>query len=206
MVDQNMVLKKSKKYKFIKFFRKNLYLKFYYSSYYFSLSIKDFFTFKYKNKKSQNFDAVLQSSFLQFFRNLLLKNGNVSHADKLLFLFLKELKQYLHYNKVSLFKNYLLYFILITKLIQVAFNIKNVRIGGRVYLVPFLVKFKNQQHNSLNILKNTFFSLDKKSLNFFYKFKDFFNLLDFKSSLNKVIVDFYKSAYDNRAFSHYRWF
>lgn len=204
MQDLNMVQKKLKKtYK--------LYLKYFYKKS-IIFKIQEDVNLIRVNKKQLKTDTVYETFCTFKFINILIKNGKKTIAEKIFYNFLKSLKLLLKKNfKLNSFKftynNLIFIFVALLKNIKIPFNVKNIRIGGRVYLVPFLVKLKQQQTVAIKFLLNNFISKNKNKNKFLFKdIKDIFNIFLLQSSLNKNLNDYYKLAYDNRAFSHYRWF
>jgi len=163
-------------------------------------------------KKQINFDNIYENACSLKFINVLIKKGKKHNAEKIFYNFLISLKlllkkNYKLKNNSFTYNNYLLIFFSLLKYIKIPFNVKNIRIGGRVYLVPFLVRLKQQQTVAIKFLINNFIAKNKNKDKIIFKdIKDIFNLFFLQSSLNKNLNDYYKLAYDNRAFAHYRWF
>jgi ribosomal protein S7 len=183
----------------------NIYLKFFYNKSIKYKIYKDLGILRI-NKKQLKIDSLYKKFFILKFINILTKKGKKNIAENILYNYLLNFKLLLKKNKNIFIKNkinynsYILIFSAVLKYIKIPFNVKNIRIGGRVYMVPFLVKIKQQQTVAIKYLLNNFILKNK------LVFKDILNIFSLQSSLNKNITDYYKIAYDNRAFSHYRWF
>lgn len=187
----------------------NIYLKFFYRKS-LLLKIDDNYAIDRQNKKQLKHDTIFEKYCSLKFINILIQKGKKSIAEKIFFNFLMSLKIFIIKNlknKKLKFKNTFLLFVAILKYLKVPFNVKNIRIGGRVYLIPFLVKVKQQQTVAIKFLLKNFLLKSKNKNKFLFKdIKDVINLFLLQSSLNKNLNDYYKIAYDNRAFAHYRWF
>lgn len=163
-------------------------------------------------KKQLKLDTIYETACSLKFINILIKKGKKVIAERIFYNFLLSLKLLLrkNYKLKNLSFNYnniILIYLSLLKYIKIPFNVKNIRIGGRVYLVPFLVKLKQQQTVAIKFLINNYISRNKNKDKFVLKdIKDIFNIFSLQSSLNKNLNDYYKLAYDNRAFAHYRWF
>lgn len=164
------------------------------------------------NKKQLKLDTVFEQFCCLKFINILIKKGKKTIAEKIFYNFLLSLKlllrkNYRLKNKNFNYNNSILIFLSLLKYIKIPFNVKNIRIGGRVYLVPFLVKLKQQETVAIKFLINNYIIKNKNKDKVHFKdIKDIFNIFLLQSSLNKNLNDYYKLAYDNRAFAHYRWF
>lgn len=190
----------------------NIYLKFLFNK---SINYKIYkdIDFLRINKKQLKIDPLYKKTFTLKFINILLKKGKKNIAENIFYNFLLSLKILLKKNnniflkKKINYNSYILIFSSLLKYIKIPFNVKNIRIGGRVYMVPFLVKIKQQQTIALKFLLNNFILKSKNKNKILFKdIKDILNIFNLQSSLNKNLFDYYKLAYDNRAFAHYRWF
>lgn len=219
-----LINNKSKNLK--KFINKHykFYLKNKYNTFYNKYDKNIGYIYKYnsfiRNKlKSLNVDFIFKNSFITKFINNLMKKGNKVLAEKLIYKSLQMLKlNLIKYDNSYFFKqqsiilgknyNYLYIIYILTniiKFIKIPFEIKNIRIGGKVYQVPFILNIEKQQNKAIKLIIN----LVEKNLNQNFKFffvSEIEKLMLNRSVLNRHVLDYYKLVYDNRFYAHYRWY
>jgi small subunit ribosomal protein S7 len=138
---------------------------------------------------------ILFSSILHKFTNQLMKDGKKTKAEKILRnILLKISLKNLSPRKI---------FVLAINNVKPLLEVRNVRVKGKSFQVPFHLKFSRQLNLAIKtILKN---SLGKKNIEN--------SIVDelINSSLNKSLsvkatISLYKLAARNRLFTYYRWF
>lgn len=187
----------------------NIYLKYLYKK---NLYFKITDTLKIMRvyKKQINIDFIYELHGLLKFLNILIKKGKKICAEKIFYNFITSVKIFLlkknKLKRLQLKKTNIVILSLL-KYIKIPFNVKNIRIGGRIYLVPFIVKLKQQQTIAIKFLINNFILKNNNKNKFLFKnIENVLNMFFLQSILNKQLYDYYKLVYENRAFAHYRWF
>lgn len=177
------------------------------------------YSFTHNKIKLLQVDNVYKNCLILKFINNLIKRGNKTLAEKLVYKSLQILKlEFFNINiknfkikqkiiYIKSIKSFNIYNLLISivKLIKIPFEIKNIRIGGRVYQVPFILKPIKQQNKAVKMIINT---AKKKLAEHFIKsfVSEILKLKVYRSVLNRYVFDYYKLIYDNRSFAHYRWY
>lgn len=148
------------------------------------------------NQNLKNNDSkVAFSFFLKKFVSLLMKDGKKFKAETILkkILLLIALRGF---SPVSVL-------VLATNNVKPLLEVRNVRIKGKSYQVPFPLLPSRQITSSFRILLNSFNG--KKRIEEFLV-DELISSSTGKSQSVRTVANLHKLASQNRSFSHYRWF
>jgi len=148
-----------------------------------------------KNKNLKNSDSIFFSLVLKKFISLLMKDGKKSKAEKILknVLIKISLKGYSPTRTLILALNNVKPFV----------EVRNVRIKGKAFQVPFPLKVSRQINASFKVFLQT--TKGKKKIENLLV-EEFINSSFGRSQSVKNTLNLHKLAAQNRLFTSYRWF
>lgn len=142
-------------------------------------------------------DPIFKEQIISKIINVLMNHGKKSIIEKKVYKCLQLIKKKKNTNPINFLNKAI-------KNIEPTLELKNIKIAGISYQIPFEVSLKRQRNIAIRWLVDSIISRVEKSLvNKLYI--EIINAYEQKGSAYKKKDDIHRKAEANRTFVHYRW-
>jgi small subunit ribosomal protein S7 len=162
-----------------------------------------------KQKKDQKILVTFNETFIKHFLNKIMRKGKISVAENVLkniFIYTLTTEVYTEFLEKYPNENVYLFFFRIINKIKPLIELKTLRLGRKVFQIPFPIKPIRQESLGLRSLIDSV-KKSRQLLIFSQRLvNELHNICHGTAKCYRKLGFVYKNAYFNKAFAHYRWY